>query len=128
VSGLAVVGESKLDGADFRQAKGKGPNFRALSITHGLFTDADMPEAVFADGNLAGTSLRCANLPASDFSDARLEDVDCRNANFFQSTLDRARLIKCNLTDASLYGASLLDMEGEENVYTGVNFKMTSLE
>jgi hypothetical protein len=111
-SQLDLSGAS-LEGADFSGREVEGGDFSGADLRGASFSDARLSASFFANADLSGASFEGAQLVLCFFTKARLLEVD-----FTAAMLDGVHLDFANLAGASLFKATLRDVDAE-----GVDFQ-----
>lgn len=108
----AIISESNLLGASFRDAYLVRTDFGASCMNYTDLTGARMDNAIFRSSNLVRARLRGANLPGASFykaqmTRANLSNADLTDACLYKSVLNNASLRGADLANANLYRAVL---------------------
>jgi uncharacterized protein YjbI with pentapeptide repeats len=107
----ANLSGAKLSEADLREANLFRADLRKAILFRADLNRANLIEANLSDANLSGAKLKSANF----------DKADLREANLSGASLVRTRLSATTMTGAQVYGASVWDVEtNEETKQTGL--------
>jgi len=119
---LSMINTRGSQGLNFPNTDFSGEDLSHMTITKGLFINADLSDSDlrfsdFEKTRFSGALFRGANLSNASFTEAKMDGVDLTGAN-----LQKAQLYKCDLKNACLRKADLMRANLQE-----ANLKGTDL-
>lgn len=138
----ADLGESKLSGVNFNQARLRKANFfqadlgsadlsranlRKANLFQANLTGSNLSKASLKQANLGGANLSKADLVEANFSDAELRGANLGNANLGKANLYKARIGSASIRAADLSEANLTHANLNHADLTGANLSHSNL-
>lgn len=114
LSGITLLREVDLSGAELNNADFSGANLNNADLSHTALIDADLSETNLIDADLTGAVLFDPDLSEADLSHTDLTGAVLFYADLPDAKLSRADLSGAELSRADLSGANLFDADLSE--------------
>lgn len=102
-----ILGEAKLDQANFQRADLEGANLERADLRKATLKASNLREAFLAEANLEGANLENADLEGANLAGANLRGANLSRANLEGANLTNAILENAQLSNAILHSAVL---------------------
>lgn len=102
-----------LSSADFQEANLEEAELVYANLTDANFGRANLHKADLNGANLSWANFRGAKLNKANFSGANLQNADLRQVDLTEAVLVRTLIDGARISESSVYGISVWDLEGE---------------
>ena len=109
----ANLKDANLADANLKDADLSGGNFWGADLSRADLSKARLSRANLSDANLHRANLADANLHRANLSRADLHEADLSDANLSRADLVETNLSKAIMTNCSIYGISVWDVQLE---------------
>jgi uncharacterized protein YjbI with pentapeptide repeats len=114
---------ARLCAGNFESVQAEDSVWQAAQLHAANFTKARLGAAEFSNSYLGEAIFDAAEMKFACLNEANLVRARLHRTNLFNASLEKAELTGTDFTESNLYGATLMDVQGERTTWTGANLR-----